>query len=278
MDQPTGLCACGCGQTTAVPTQTKADRGRIAGVPMTFVQGHNARGTKRTPRAPKVTLTCEVCATPFEVYVSKIEAAKAKGANGPRFCSSACFESTRTGPKCSKCGGPNTRGKRFRVCQTCIDSSPGALAVERARRRLAECPEGKRWCNTCDEFLPPGQFPTRTAGVEHLCSSCKAKRMSSRHIARDFGIDDAQYDALLTGQGGVCAICQRPPKKVRLHIDHNHKTGMIRGLLCSWCNHKLLSGARDSLDVLRNAVAYMESPPAVAVFGERHVPKNRRKR
>lgn len=233
----------------------------------------------RARRVQKVPLACEVCTTTFEVYASRIEAAKAKGEHGPRFCSSACFEATRTGPKCSKCGGVNTRGKRFRVCQACIDSSPGALAVERARRRLAECPENKLWCNTCDEFLPHGQFSSSSVAVgEHMCSACRARKASSRHLARDFGLNDEEYDALLASQAGGCAICLRPPKKIRLHIDHNHKTGMIRGLLCSWCNHQLLSSARDSVDILRSAVAYLESPPAVDVIGERLAPKKRRKR
>jgi hypothetical protein len=97
-------------------------------------------------------------------------------------------------------------------------------------------------------------------------------------MARDFGLDDAEYVALLQSQGGVCAICCRPPQKIRLHIDHNHKTGVIRGLLCSWCNHRLLTGARDSVEVLRSAVRYLEAPPAVEVVGEKVVPKKRRKR
>lgn len=224
----------------------------------------------------KVMLTCEVCTQPFEVYRSKIAAARAANQRGPRFCSSVCFESTRTGPKCSKCGGPNGRGKRFRVCQTCLDSSPAALRIARARERLAECPEGKRWCSTCDEFLPPGQFPTRISQkVEHECSSCMAKRNASAHLARNFGITDEQYDAMLASQHGRCAICRNTPKKKRLHVDHDHKTGMIRGLLCSWCNHRLLTGARDSAVILRNAVAYMETPPAVQVIGETIVPRGK---
>lgn len=271
-------CGCGCGAPAPTSKRTSSAQGIVKGEPLKFIAGHNARGTRRTPRAAKMTLRCEACGQPFEVYASKIAKAKERGVAGPRFCSSACFESTRTGPKCSKCGGPNTRGRRYRVCQVCLDTTPAALKIARARERLAECPADKRWCNVCDEFLPPGQFSTRVVGTENLCAACKAKRQSSRHLARDFGINDAQYDAMLASQGGVCAICRRPPKKVRLHIDHNHKTGQIRGLLCSWCNHRLLSGARDSLDILRNAVSYLETPPAVPVIGEAFVPKNRRKR
>jgi hypothetical protein len=54
------------------------------------------------------------------------------------------------------------------------------------------------------------------------------------------GLTIAQYDELLEAQGGVCAICGRPPKNRRLAVDHNHKTGKIRGLLCWVCNLKVL--------------------------------------
>ena len=46
-------------------------------------------------------------------------------------------------------------------------------------------------------------------------------------------------DRLLAEQGGVCAICGNPPKTRRLSIDHDHKTGATRGLLCFRCNRAL---------------------------------------
>lgn len=41
---------------------------------------------------------------------------------------------------------------------------------------------------------------------------------------------------MLKTQGGGCAICRKPPKKLRLHIDHDHVSGKVRGLLCARCN------------------------------------------
>ena len=46
-------------------------------------------------------------------------------------------------------------------------------------------------------------------------------------------------DRLLAEQGGVCAICGNPPKTRGLSIDHDHKTGAVRGLLCFRCNRAL---------------------------------------
>lgn len=60
-----------------------------------------------------------------------------------------------------------------------------------------------------------------------------------------YGITPEQYDIMLEKQGGVCAICGQVEtrmlnhKIVRLSVDHNHKTGKIRGLLCHKCNKNL---------------------------------------
>lgn len=48
-----------------------------------------------------------------------------------------------------------------------------------------------------------------------------------------------RYNELLKAQDGVCALCSKPPNGRRLSFDHNHKTGQIRGLLCTSCNYNL---------------------------------------
>lgn len=48
-----------------------------------------------------------------------------------------------------------------------------------------------------------------------------------------------QYNEMLEQQDGLCLLCDGPPRKVRLHVDHDHETGVIRGLLCTSCNTKL---------------------------------------
>lgn len=47
------------------------------------------------------------------------------------------------------------------------------------------------------------------------------------------------YDKLLTQQNGVCGICSKPPGVRRFHMDYDHRTGEVRGLLCFSCNSKL---------------------------------------
>ena len=68
---------------------------------------------------------------------------------------------------------------------------------------------------------------------------------------------DALYKKLFRAQGGVCWFCGRPPKRRRLCLDHNHKTGKIRGLLCAFCNHYVV-GRHDRKSALR-LHQYMEA-------------------
>lgn len=63
--------------------------------------------------------------------------------------------------------------------------------------------------------------------------------MASRHRALVRGVTDAEYEALLERQGGHCALCPATPKTRRLHIDHDHRTMQVRGLLCHRCNRNL---------------------------------------
>lgn len=61
-------------------------------------------------------------------------------------------------------------------------------------------------------------------------------RVWERKILREFGLTAADYDERLKNQRGVCLICEEPPKGKRLAVDHNHRTGRVRALLCDRCN------------------------------------------
>lgn len=57
--------------------------------------------------------------------------------------------------------------------------------------------------------------------------------------AKALGVSDEQYERLLAAQGGHCALCPSTPKSRRLHVDHEHRSGKVRGLLCHRCNRNL---------------------------------------
>ncbi|MFI1530063.1 endonuclease VII domain-containing protein [Streptomyces griseus] len=84
-----------------------------------------------------------------------------------------------------------------------------------------------------------------------------------------YGLERGEFQALMDYQGGVCAIC-RQPRSYRLDVDHDHKTGLVRGLACRMCNRRILPGAKDNAKTLRSAADYLDNPPAVQFLGLRY--------
>jgi|ERR1035437_7828854 hypothetical protein len=70
------------------------------------------------------------------------------------------------------------------------------------------------------------------------------KRIKEITLKYRYNITIEHYNLLLKEQNNVCAVCKRPETKIYkktnkvmdLQVDHNHKTGKVRGLLCSDCN------------------------------------------
>lgn len=103
------------------------------------------------------------------------------------------------------------------------------------------------------------------------CATCwraeEARRKQVAHgqyVEKTYGITAEEYDKLYKAQGGKCAICRRATGKARrLAVDHDHKTGKVRGLLCKPCNrYGLGMFARDNPEILERAAAYLRNPPA----------------
>lgn len=65
-----------------------------------------------------------------------------------------------------------------------------------------------------------------------------------KYLQKKYKISSADYEHMLVQQENRCAICRRLPKARRLSVDHDHKTGKVRGLLCYICNRKLIGRYR----------------------------------
>ena len=91
----------------------------------------------------------------------------------------------------------------------------------------------------------------------------RAEHFYANRIQRDFGLTIEQYNAMLAAQGGTCAICHQVETAsyqgtiLRLAVDHDPDTGMVRGLLCRLHNQGIGQFAHDP-DMLREAAAYLE--------------------
>ena len=83
------------------------------------------------------------------------------------------------------------------------------------------------------------------------------KRMRENALRLYYGLTVASYNNMLRKQHGGCAICGRLPGKKQLAVDHDHKTGKVRALLCSQCNQLLGLAAEDPM-ILRLAALYIE--------------------
>lgn len=95
--------------------------------------------------------------------------------------------------------------------------------------------------------------------------------MVSKATARNwwvcYRLTPEEYDAILAFQGGVCAGCGEPPRGIRLAVDHCHKTGRIRGLLCWLCN-RAIGILRDNAKAAANLGRYLAAPTAPVALGK----------
>lgn len=139
---------------------------------------------------------------------------------------------------------------------------------------------GPKECDNCGQLLSGRQ--------RRFCSpGCRSLAARSRWLAQVYGLSVADYNTILEYQQGRCGICRKPPKAGRsLAVDHAHEDGQrgtVRGLLCFFCNKRVL-GAR-SAEVLVKTAEYVTCPPAVVALGRVVVapgrpkkPRRRRKR
>lgn len=129
---------------------------------------------------------------------------------------------------------------------------------------------GEKLCYRCNVVKPFSEFtkrknlspgkpakPGTAAAYQANCKACRKAIDYERNIRR-YGITVAEFDAMLAAQEMRCAICRTEVKPdTRLHIDHCHTSGKVRGLLCSPCN-LFIGMAEDDSDILRRAAEYLD--------------------
>ena len=87
---------------------------------------------------------------------------------------------------------------------------------------------------------------------------CKSNNRA-RQILAKYGLTMAEYKALFESHNHKCKICKASKKRNRkLAVDHDHKTGKIRGILCDRCN-TVLGLLRDDMKLIKNMLKYLKA-------------------
>lgn len=122
-------------------------------------------------------------------------------------------------------------------------------------------------CNPCKAIWGREWYANNTDKVRNSAKKWRAGNSQTYvdghrryHLKKKYGMTLETYDAMLADQGNKCAICEtknpQGPGK-RFMVDHNHDSGVVRGLLCSHCNF-MLGQARNSTEILAKAIVYLD--------------------
>ena len=163
---------------------------------------------------------------------------------------------------CFKCGivfekPTKSSAKQWALRKYCSFQCRKLTKSEQDRKR-----ELRRYQSLKDRGLCPWcHTPNNEEGVYHKrCSKSRHERYKdtnrNRSLVKLYGIDSDAYDALLISQNSTCSICGGTSGKRMLSVDHNHDTGVIRGLLCDNCNQGI-GKFQDNPELLELAANYL---------------------
>ena len=187
---------------------------------------------------------------------------------------------------CLNCGKkleqkPRETIARFKVRTHCGFKCANTLnSKSRIKAREKIETDGHKVCTICGTDKPLLDFPKKAnvkgglkgaSYYQTYCIECTKELKTEIRLRKLFNISVDERDKILTFQNNSCAICGKPNNTDRnLHIDHDHKTGLIRGMLCWFCN-KALGYFKDNPEFLRNAANYIDKPPASTCLGESRI-------
>ncbi len=132
--------------------------------------------------------------------------------------------------------------------------------------------ENKKTCPKCKKTKNLNDFykdSSNPYGYHCHCKDCKKPytikwwkknpHKNREYTLKKYGITEKQYLLMLKKQGDRCALCKRPASQFKrnLDVDHNHITGHIRGILCNFCNHRIMKHFNDDKKLYRKIVRYL---------------------
>ena len=136
-----------------------------------------------------------------------------------------------------------------------IGERPAGHTLRKVRPEQPLGPDNWQW----QEAIPSAD----KAAYSREWARKNPERAKSITLKKMYGITLAEYDRMLEAQGGVCAVCKRPERARgadgaprQMPVDHCHKTGRVRGLLCTSCN-RALGMMEDNVVALQSAIDYL---------------------
>lgn len=87
-----------------------------------------------------------------------------------------------------------------------------------------------------------------------------------KSLLENFNLTLSDWQKIFDYQKGLCAICQKP--LIKPNTDHEHASGLIRGILCIWCNRNLREYM--TVDFVQKVLNYLTNPPASTALGRPH--------
>lgn len=149
--------------------------------------------------------------------------------------------------------------------------------------------ENKKYCPECSLYLHVGEFKKLTSpsalkknldGYYWCCVPCYKKKTwifrpedeptnrkvrrkqklqrRTKYVETTYGLQEEKYLFKIKEQRNLCAICKEKQEGKILCVDHDHKTGEVRGLLCGNCNLGL-GNLKDNVQILQFAIEYLQN-------------------
>lgn len=97
------------------------------------------------------------------------------------------------------------------------------------------------------------------------------------YLRRTYNITLDDYRHIVAAQHGRCPICSKPLEGISNPVDHDHVTRLVRGVLHTYCNHRVLGRLRDWATA-QNMADYLRTTPAGKAIGHRQVPPKKPKK
>jgi hypothetical protein len=123
-----------------------------------------------------------------------------------------------------------------------------------------------KFCRNCDKEQTIDNFDKRGGkenGYRSHCKSCNHKKNTILQTRKKYGLTLNQYRMLFEMQNHKCAICGQQQEQT-LSVDHDHRTGKVRELLCIKCN-TIIGFADDNVEILQKAIEYLQHHSLITV-------------